>query len=103
MTDTKYSKGFAQISIEEYDRLKANDKLLAELVNSDKCLELSSLYSYERYGAQFIINPPPDFKELVNTLKVEQDLSRKRYWSIKNINKRITPFDIGKKLSSVIK
>lgn len=98
------SRGFVQISIEEYDRLMENKKTLENLLNSNKCIEVSGLYSYDTGGQVYICSPTLEVSKIIDTLIEEKSISRKIYldWANKDKSKKVKLWDIGKTIQQVI-
>lgn len=98
------SRGFVQISIEEYDSLMENKRTLDVLLKCDKCIKVSSLYSYDTGGEVFICNPTSEIKEIIDTLVKEKNQSVKTYldWKSKDKSKKIKFRHIGKTVQQVI-
>jgi hypothetical protein len=98
------SRGFVQISIEEYDQLMANKKTLDTLLASDKCIEVSSLYSYDTGGLVYLCNPALEVKEIIDTLVKEKNQSLKTYfdWAYRDKSKRVKLWHIGKTIQQII-
>lgn len=98
------SRGFVQISIEEYDSLMANKKALDNLLNSDKCIEVSNLYSYDIGGSIYLCNPTSDIKEIIDRLVTEKNQAVKTYldWASKDKKKRVKIWHVGKTIEQVI-
>jgi hypothetical protein len=98
------SKGFVQISIEAYNNLMDSKRTLESILQSDKCIEVSSLYSYDTGGAVYLYNPDLEVKEIIDTLVKEKNQSVKTYldWAGKDKNKRVRLWHIGKTIQQVI-
>lgn len=98
------SKGFVQISIEEYNRFMENERTLSNLLNSCKCIEVSSLYSYDTGGAIYLCNPTSEVKDIIDTLVREKNQSLKTYfdWIAKDKSRRIKLWHIGKTIQQII-
>ncbi len=98
------SRGFVQISIEEYDQLMQNKKTLDSLLNCDKCIEVSSLYSYDIGGLVYLCNPTSEVKEIIDKLVKEKNQSLKTYfdWAHKDKSKKVKFWHIGKTIQQVI-
>lgn len=98
------SRGFVQISIEEYDQLMRNKKTLDNLLNSDKCIEVSCLFSYDTGGAVYLCNPTLEVKEIIDRLVTEKNQAVKTYldWAGKNKSKRVKLWHVGKTIEQVI-
>lgn len=98
------SKGFVQISIEEYNRFMENERTLSNLLNSCKCIEVSSLYSYDTGGAIYLCNPTSEVKEIIDRLVTEKNQAVKTYldWASKDKKKRVKIWHVGKTIEQVI-
>jgi hypothetical protein len=98
------SRGFVQISIEEYDSLMVNKRILDDLLKSDKCIEVSNLYSYDTGGAVYVCYPTSDVKEIIDRLVSEKNQAVKIYldWAGKDKSKRVKWWHIGKTIQQVI-
>lgn len=91
-----------QLTIKDYEKLKSAQKALAEILQSDKAIELSGCYSYDIDGTEYIVNPTPDFVEKLKYLKQQLDVQRERYWSTMGLKKRIMPWHLFRKISDLI-
>jgi hypothetical protein len=94
-------RGFVQINIEEYDRLREIERRLNDFLNGDKCARVIIREGYGK-SEEFIINPPPDFKAYTELIERKYQETKDTYWSIKNRYKRISIFDIGKRVDDII-
>lgn len=98
------SRGFVQISVEEYDNLMENKRALDNLLKSDKCIEVSNLYSYDIGGAVYLCNPTLEVKEIIERLIAEKNQAVKTYldWAGKDKNKRVKLWHVGKTIEQII-
>jgi hypothetical protein len=98
------SRGFVQISVEEYDSLMENKRTLDNLLKSDKCIEISNVYSYDTGGAVYLCSPTSDVKEIIDKLIAEKNQAVKTYldWASKDKNKRVKLWHVGKTIEQVI-
>jgi hypothetical protein len=98
------SKGFVQIPIDEYNRFMENERTLKSLLQSNKCIEVSSLFSYDTGGAIYLCNPTTEVKGVIDRLKEENSICAKRYfdWASKDKSKKVKLWHIGKTIQQVI-
>lgn len=98
------SKGFVQITAEEYDALMNDRRVLHELLSSDKCIEVSNMYSYDTVRNVIIYNPDVNTRQLLNELKEESQKAVQKYidWLNKDRSKKIRFWHIGKTVQQVI-
>lgn len=82
----------------------ANKKTLDDLLKSDKCIEVSNVYSYDTGGAVYICHPTADVKEIIDRLVTEKNQAVKTYldWAGKDKNKRVKLWHVGKTIEQVI-
>lgn len=93
---------YVKIDVAVYNDLIESKRLLKEFIHSDKCVSVR-IYEHGGINEQYIVNPPPDFKALA--VRLEQDVEERssKYWSLKNLYKKITLFDIGKRIYDIVK
>lgn len=98
------SRGFVQISIEDYNNLMENKRTLDNLLNSSKCIEVSSLFSYDTGGSVYLCNPTLDVSKIIDRLTEEKNISRKIYldWANKDKSQKVRFWHIGKTIQQVI-
>lgn len=93
---------YAKIDIETYNGLLESQRLLKEFLNSDKCMSVK-IYEHGSTSEQFIVNPPPDFKQLYERIQRGVEDQKAKYWSLNNLYKKISIFDLGKRIYDIVK
>lgn len=98
------SKGFVQIPIDEYNNLMEQKRTLDTLLKSDRCVEVSAIYSYDTGGPVYIVNPTASVKDTIDKLIKEKNQSLQTYfdWGRRDKNKKIKFRHIGKTIQQVI-
>jgi len=91
-----------RLTIKDYEKLKSAQKALSEILQSEKAIELSGYYSYDIDCTEYIINPPPDFVSKLKYFDQEAKVKQERYWSIRNLKKRIMPWHLFRKISDLL-
>lgn len=97
----KPSRGHVQISIEEFEYLTKTADAFRKLLASDKCVQIMDNQGFYP-SSRYIINPPPEIKELEQIFKQQKESIENRYWKLRRIDKKISIFDIGKRLGDLI-
>jgi hypothetical protein len=97
----KKSRGTVQISIEEFEYLTQTADAFRKLLSSDKCVQISDNQGFYP-SPRYVINAAPEMKELEQVFKRQKESIENRYWKLRRIDKRVSIFDIGKRLGDLV-
>lgn len=102
MKNNDKKSGTVQITIEEFDRLREVETKFNELLSAEGCISLSIPYGWGAGESKFYINPTPEMQQLEKELQQAFERWRDNILPGRNSERRISIFDIGKKVKDVV-